>query len=321
MIPVFTAEHICLEYRTRTGEVIPAVDDVSFTLNRGDILGIAGESGCGKSTLMWGCMNLCRPPLCFSSGDVIINGTSLRSIDPHSLRHDVHGVYISLIPQGAINALNPTCKIGDLAADMLSSHDHTISKKKIQDRLHERFTYLGLDADRVLASYPFALSGGMRQRVVIGISTLLNPQVVIADEPTSALDVTSQKAVLDLLLRLVEENIIDSMILITHELPLLLHRATKVAVMYAGQFVETGPCERIMRAPRHPYSRSLIDSMSEPLSDTDITPVLPDVLPSNNRPSSGCRFASRCPDAGETCTRQHQPLISCDDSEVRCSHV
>ena len=318
MKPVFEIKNISLNFHSVSGEDLRVVDDVSFSLAKGEILGIAGESGCGKSTLMWGCMNMCRPPLYIHSGDVLMNGRSLRTYNSATLRNVVYGRQISLIPQGAINALNPTRKIRHMAQDMISAHDSRKSKKEIMELLFERFTFLGMDARRVLESYPFALSGGMRQRVVIGISTLLNPQLVIADEPTSALDVTTQRVVIDLLLRLIQEGIIGSMIFITHELPLLLQVATQTSVMYAGEFIETGKTEQVLFNPQHPYSKALMASNG--MSD-DSTESLPGTPPNLKERPLGCRFSPRCPQARKQCFEEPQKFRDTYKTKVRCAYV
>lgn len=318
MKSVFEIKNINLNFRSFSGEDLRVVDDVSFSLAKGEILGIAGESGCGKSTLMWGCMNICRPPLYIHSGDVILNGKSLKTFNSATLRSDVYGRQISLIPQGAINALNPTRKIKHLAKDMISAHDNQKNKKETMELLFERFTFLGMNARRVLDSYPFTLSGGMRQRVVIGISTLLNPQLVIADEPTSALDVTTQYAVIDLLLRLVQDGIIGSMIFITHELLLLLKIATRTSVMYAGEFIETGKTEQVLYNPQHPYSKALMASTG---MSNDSTCSLPGTPPNLKDRPSGCRFSPRCPQARKQCFAETQILRNKYDTEVRCAYV
>ena len=180
--PIFEVENLRAHYLTRFGQKIQAVDGVSFKLKEGEILGIAGESGCGKTTLVSACMGLYIPPLHLSSGDVKVDGKSIIGMNVEQNRKDVLGRLVSMIPQGALNSPNPTRKVKDLAADMILSHDEKADKNEIQGRLRERFEKIGLDANLVLNSYPIQLPAGMKQRVVIGISTLLNPRVVIADE-------------------------------------------------------------------------------------------------------------------------------------------
>ena len=268
-------------------------------------------------------MGLYIPPLHHTSGDVRIEGKSIIGLSPEQIRKDVLGRQIAMIPQGALNSLNPTRKIKDLAADMILSHDEKADKKEIYDRLRQRFDRIGMKADEVLNSYPVQLPGGTKQRVVIGISTLLNPKLVIADEPTSALDVSTQKAVIKLLFDLMDEGIISSMLFITHELPLLRHVSSKIAVMYAGEFVEFGTTEQVIFDGRQPYSQALMGSMlsAEP-GQKHKKPVAIEGAPPNLAvPPPGCRFAERCPSSRTECKTDKQPLRVLADRSVRCNYA
>ena len=185
-------------YKTRSGERIRAVDNISFNLMEGEILGIAGESGCGKSTLAMAMSGLFLPPLTYESGSVFLDGENVIGKKEEELRKKILGRKYSYIPQSAMNALNPTLKIKNFVIDLLKEHDPRMSKNKVLDLTTERFESLSLPP-WVIDLYPLELSGGMKQRVVIAVSTLMNPKVVVADEPTSALDVTSQKIVIKLI--------------------------------------------------------------------------------------------------------------------------
>ena len=320
--PVLSIEELKLYYLTRFNEKVQAVDGVSFDLYPGEILGVAGESGCGKTTLVNGCMGLTIPPLFHGSGDIRIEGESLIGMSVEQNRRDILGKKICMIPQGALNSLNPTRKIKDLAIDMIQSHSGPIDKKEICERLRERFNKIGLKADEILDSYAVQLPAGMKQRIVIGISTLLNPKVVIADEPTSALDVSTQKAVIKLLFDLMDSGIISSMIFITHELPLLRHVAGRIAVMYAGEFVEVGTTEQVIFDPRQPYTKSLMGAMlsAEP-GQKNRRPVFIEGAPPNLKiPIKGCRFAERCPQVKPDCIQQ-QTIRVVADREVRCMYA
>jgi peptide/nickel transport system ATP-binding protein len=320
---VLEVEDLRVHYLTRFGDKIQAVDGVTFSLEEGEILGIAGESGCGKTTLVSGCLGLYIPPLHLTSGDVRINGESIARMSVDENRKKVLGQKVAMIPQGALNSLNPTRKIKDMASDMILSHDETIDPKTIYDRLRERFDRIGLDSVEVLNSYPVQLPAGTKQRVVIGISTLLNPKVVIADEPTSALDVTTQKAVIRLLFELMDERIISSMIFITHELPLLRHVSSSIAVMYAGQFVEVGTTEQVIFDGRMPYTRALMGSMlsAEP-GQRDKKPFAIEGAPPNlGKPIRGCRFAERCPMVQPDCSSTTQELRIVGGRQVRCKYA
>lgn len=324
MPTLYTVENLRLHYQARNGERTYAVDGVSFELQKGEVLGIAGESGCGKSTLVNGGMCLFAPPLYYDSGDVRIQGQSLIALPPNKLRHDFIGREIAQIPQGALNALNPTRKIKDFAADAMRSHFPKMSRREVHERLRERFDRIGLDAKRILECYPVDLSGGMKQRVVIAISTLMNPAVVIADEPTSALDVNTQKSVIELLLALMEMEIIQSMIFVTHELPLLRHVAHRVAIMYAGEFVEIGPTETVLFEPAHPYTRALMDSILLPEIGESVprtAKALEGTPPNLQNPPEGCRFAARCPVCRPECAATKQALYDQRQRLVRCSYA
>lgn len=323
MPAILEVEDLRLHYLTRLGRRVQAVDGVSFQLQPGEILGIAGESGCGKTTLVSGLMGLLMPPLHLTSGAVRIAGRDILRLPPAEVRRSVLGRDIAMIPQGALNSLNPTRKIRDLATDVILAHDEGADRRAIQERLRERFTRIGLEADAVLNAYPVQLPAGMKQRVVIGISTLLNPRIVIADEPSSALDVSSQKAVIQLLFNLLDEGIVSSMVFITHELPLLRHVAGRIAVMYAGQIVEIGTTEQVIFDGRQPYTRALMGSMlsAEPGQKSRKPVAIEGAPPNLGEPISGCRFAVRCPVAQPDCTQRDQVLRGVAGRHVRCHHA
>ena len=321
--PIFEVDNLRAHYLTRFGQKIQAVDGVTFSLKEGDILGIAGESGCGKTTLVSACMGLYIPPLHLSSGDVRVDGKSIIGMDVETHRKNVLGRQVAMIPQGALNSLNPTRKIKDLATDMILSHDEKADKKEVYGRLRQRFEKLGMPGDEVLNSYPVQLPAGMKQRVVIGISTLLDPRVVIADEPTSALDVSTQKAVIKLLFELMDAGIIGSMLFITHELPLLRHVSNNIAVMYAGEFVEVGNIEQVIFDPRMPYTKALMGSMlSAESGHRGQKPVAIEGAPPNLAfPITGCRFAERCPVVRPDCKEKQQLIRIVADRQVRCMYA
>ena len=258
--PVFEVENLSLHYLTRFGQKIHAVTDVSFEMKQGEILGIAGESGCGKSTLVNGLMGLFIPPLYPSAGDVRVAGESLMNRTEEEVRKNVLSRKVSMIPQGAFNALNPTRKVKDIAADVITAHEAGADRASTYARLAERFSlFFGKDAERVLNAFPIQLTAGERQRSVIGISTLLNPQMVIADEPTSALDVSVRNEVLRILDHLVRERGMG-LIFISHDLNLVAEFCDRVLIMYAGRVVEELPAHDLKNA-RHPYTQGLLNSL------------------------------------------------------------
>jgi peptide/nickel transport system ATP-binding protein len=323
-MPIFEVRNLYLHYLTRFGKKIHAVTDVSFAMEEGDILGIAGESGCGKTTLVSGCMGLFIPPLYPTSGDVLVAGESLMNRSAEDIRTNVLAKKVSMIPQGAFNALNPTCKVKDLAIDLIMSHEAgAASRKDTYDRIYQRFELLGMDTKRVLNSHAIQLTAGERQRSVIGIATLLNPKMVIADEPTSALDVSTQKKIITMIFDLLERKIFSTMMFITHELPLLRHVANRIAIMYAGEIVELGTTEQIVFDGRHPYTKALMGSMlsadagqktRKPVSIEGAPPDLAQEIP-------GCRFADRCPVAKPDCKTQKQEIRMVGERQVRCAYA
>ncbi|MGC8971205.1 MAG: ABC transporter ATP-binding protein [bacterium] len=293
---LLTAIDLKAYYRTVQGEEIKAVDGVSIEVKEGEVLGIAGESGCGKSTLASVLAFTIIPPLYLIDGEVRTNGTNILTLDKETLRREIKGKYISIVPQGAMNSLNPTLRIRNFVIDVLKEHFPEISREEALQRARERFEALSLPL-RILDAYPHQLSGGMKQRTVTVISTLLNPKVLIADEPTSALDVSSQKVVIKLLVELLRRQIIKSVVFITHELPLLRHFADRIAIMYAGKIVEIGPMESIIFDPLHPYSKMLMSSVLVPEKGIKSKKIeaIPGVPPNLKNPPSGCRFHPRCP--------------------------
>ncbi len=283
------------KYITRQREDVYAVNDVSLKIEEGKSLGIAGESGCGKSTLALSLMGYYFAPLHYISGDIVIDGRNISNMKPDDVRKQVLGNEIAYIPQAAMNALNPTQKVISLIQDVIRAHNPKAEKKEIFDLARERFELLGLPAE-VLQKHAVELSGGMKQRTVIAISTILSPKVLIADEPSSALDVTSQKMVIKMMRGLMEKGLIKSMIFITHELPLLYNVTDDIMVMYAGQIVEKGNAKEMVFDPMHPYSKGLMGSIIVPESgtkDNKLT-VIPGAPPNLKHPPEGCRFAERC---------------------------
>jgi peptide/nickel transport system ATP-binding protein len=241
-------------------------------------------------------------PLHYQSGTIKVDGVDITGMKPDEIRKKVLGNEIAYIPQAAMNALNPTQKIISFIEDVIRAHDPGASKKEIYDLARERFEILGLP-ESVLKKHAVELSGGMRQRTVIAISTILSPKVLIADEPSSALDVTSQKMVIKMLRNLMEKGFIKSMIFITHELPLLYNVTDEIMVMYAGQIVEHATAKEMVFDPLHPYSKGLMGSILVPekgARDTKLT-AIPGTPPNLKNPPKGCRFADRCRYAKPAC--------------------
>ncbi len=299
---ILEVKNLKTKYVTRFHEDVYAVDGVSFTIEEGKSLGIAGESGCGKSTLALSMMGYYFPPLHYMSGEIIIDGKNISGMNPDEVRKTILGTEIAYIPQAAMNALNPTQKIIRFIEDVVRAHDPKADKKEIRKIAEARFAELGLPAS-VLDKHAVELSGGMKQRTVIAVSTILNPKVLIADEPSSALDVTSQKMVIKMMRELMEKGYVKAMLFITHELPLLYNVTDDIMVMYAGQIVEKGTAKEMVFDPTHPYSHGLMGSILVPEEGTrghKLT-AIPGTPPNLKKPPAGCRFAERCKYARPEC--------------------
>ena len=292
---ILEVDNLKTKYITRFGEDIYAVDGISLKLEEGKSLGIAGESGCGKSTLALSLMGYYFAPLHYQSGTINIEGKNISSMKPDDVRRKILGNELAYIPQAAMNALNPTQKIIRFIEDVIRAHDPKAKKSDIYDLARKRFEILGLP-ESVLQKHAVELSGGMKQRTVIAISTILSPKVLIADEPSSALDVTSQKMVIKMLKDLMNKGFIKSMIFITHELPLLYNVTDDIMVMYAGQSVEFGKAKEMVFDPLHPYSKGLMGSIIVPEEGTKNNKLIaiPGTPPNLKNPPVGCRFAERC---------------------------
>ena len=308
------------KYITRFHENVYAVDHVSLKVEEGKSLGIAGESGCGKSTLALSLMGYYFAPLHYTSGEIVIDGHNISKMKPDDIRKSILGTEISYIPQAAMNALNPTQKVISFVEDVIQAHQPNATKKEIYDLARYSFETVGLSPD-VLQKYAVELSGGMKQRTVIAVSTILFPKVLIADEPSSALDVTSQKLVIKMLRDLMEKGIIKSMIFITHELPLLYNVTDDIMVMYAGQIVEKGSAQEVVFDPLHPYSKGLMGSILVPeegLREHRLA-AIPGVPPNLKDPPSGCRFADRCKFVMPACRAAPVKLTELDNKRAyRC---
>ncbi|GAA3625787.1 ABC transporter ATP-binding protein [Microlunatus ginsengisoli] len=262
MANLVNAENIRGVYYTGAKDVV-AVNDVTIKINEGEVLGLAGESGSGKTTLGSIISLIARPPLHVEHGTLEIDGKVQQLGEYDKIPRSWRGAVVSMLPQGAMNSISPTKRVRQLVYDVMRSHDRKISKDEAMERARDRITMLGLPP-RVLDAYPHQLSGGMKQRTVTIISTLLNPRLLVADEPTSALDVSSQKVLIEMLKDMLDRRIMAGVIFITHDLPVLSTVATHIAVMYQGRVVEKGPTDVIVNDPHHPYTRALMSSVLVP---------------------------------------------------------
>jgi peptide/nickel transport system ATP-binding protein len=306
-------------YVSGSGPDVKAVDNVSLSILEGEIFGIVGESGCGKSTLASVMSLTAGRTLKVKDGEIILNGQSLPLTDRSRVPKEWHGTMVALLPQRAMNSLNPTARVRDLVIDVMHAHHPEIRPADAVERARERLEQLGLPV-RVLESYPHQLSGGMRQRVIAVISTLLNPHVLIADEPTSALDVSSQRQLIVLLQQLLEHQFISRIVYITHDLPMLSNFADRIAVMYAGKIAEIGPTEEIVGRPKHPYTQALIGSTLDldPRLRGSQVKGIPGAPPDLRYPPGGCRFHPRCPHVMNICSIEEPPAIGTEERFAAC---
>ena len=302
MEQLLRVQDVRASYRLPNGKELRAVDGVSLELRDGEVLGVVGESGCGKSTLATILALNAAPPLYVESGKVEVQGHRADLTKRDALPRSERGKLISVLPQSAMNSINPTTRVRDLAFDVVAGRTNEFHVRRRGGGAGARLEQLGLPT-RVLERYPHELSGGMRQRVITVISTLLDPKILIADEPTSALDVSSQRAVTEMLQDLLARKIISGVLFITHDLPLLHHIADRVAVMYAGKIAELGPTERVISAPEHPYARALVGSIlvPEPYIRAERVKGIPGSPPDLAAMPKGCRFRPRCPLADDRC--------------------
>ena len=257
---VLTARNVSIEYEV--DPPVKAVRNVSLTLNRGEILGLAGESGCGKTTLAYGMNRLLKAPALMTSGEIVFHDRDGHNIDIVALDGDGLRAFrwdkISMVFQGAMNSLNPVISVKAQIFDIFDTHRPGMSKKDKQARAEELLTLVGVDPSR-LTSFPHELSGGMRQRMMIAMALALDPQVMIMDEPTTALDVVVQRGIIREIMRL-RERLGFAVIFITHDLPMLIEISDRIAVMLQGQIVEEGTAEEIYRTPQHEYTKKLLSS-------------------------------------------------------------
>ncbi len=294
---------ISVDYGSGPGAV-HAVSDVTFTLRRGEFLGIAGESGSGKSTLAYVVTRLLRPPGQVTAGQVLYHrGDTGEVVDVLALsREDLRALRwqeIAMVFQGAMNALNPVLDVASQLADVLTTHRPQMTASDRNDRIAEMLQLVGISTDR-LRSYPHQLSGGMRQRVMIAMALLLDPEILIMDEPTTALDVIMQRSILDQIAEL-RARLGFSVIFITHDLSLLTEMADTIAIMYAGHVIESGPVRAIHRHPLHPYSAGLLRSFPSLRGERTVLTGIPGSPPDLLLQPEGCPFRPRCPVAIGQC--------------------
>ncbi|GGK16951.1 peptide ABC transporter ATP-binding protein [Caldalkalibacillus thermarum] len=315
--PILEVKNLKTSFFTEEGEV-KAVDGVSFSIEKGKTLGIVGESGCGKSITSLSIMRLLPQPAGkIVGGEIWFKGENLLEKSDKEFRH-IRGKHISMIFQEPMTSLNPVFTVGDQIAETIRIHEKK-SKKEAWEKAVEMLKLVGIPSPEKRArQYPFELSGGMRQRVMIAIALACSPELLIADEPTTALDVTIQAQILELIKKL-QEELGTTIIMITHDLGVVAEMCDKVAVMYAGKVVEYADVYTLFENPKHPYTMGLLESLPRHDEDQEELAVIKGSVPSPFNMPKGCRFAPRCPHAKPMCF-DHLPELQTmeDGNQVRC---
>jgi peptide/nickel transport system ATP-binding protein len=305
-VPVVRQRETLVELRDLTVEYgvgersIRAVDGIQLAIHAGEIVGLAGESGCGKSTVANAIMQILRPPARIAGGSILFRGDDLVQKSREELRR-YRWRNVAMVFQSAMNSLNPVMRVGDQFIDMMHAHQH-VSGGAALARAEELLEVVGIDRRRV-RSYPHELSGGMRQRVIIAMALALNPELLIMDEPTTALDVVVQREILQQVQDL-KQDFGFAILFITHDLSLLLEFADRIAIMYAGEIVESAPSDRLRMNPLHPYTRGLMESFPPLTGPLRRLVGIPGSPPDLADPPAGCRFHPRCP----LCVPEHHAM-------------
>ena len=304
---------LTIEYATDTTDV-RAVEDVSFSVQAGEFVGIVGESGCGKSTMLFGIAQLLSPPGEVVAGRVIFRGKDMVRLSVGELRHMRWRDY-SVVMQSAMNALNPMKSIGAQFKDALQAHER-LRSDEIRRRSVRVLELVGIDPAH-LKSYPHQLSGGMRQRAMIAMALLFTPQLVVMDEPTSALDVVAQRSLM-MKIRELQTQLGFAVIFVTHDMHVVSRYSDRVLVMYAGQVVEAAATAQIFERPQHPYTRGLIEAFPSVSGPRRQLTGIPGSPPDLAEPARGCRFQPRCPVAMDVCVDHRPELYETGGAQVRC---
>lgn len=314
--PLLQIENLRVYYWTQAGPV-KAVDDISFSISANERFGFIGESGCGKTTTIMAILRLIRRPGRIEGGRILLKGSDILTLSGEEMRQ-TRWNRISLIPQGAINSLNPVMRVRDQIADAIITHRGAVPNRELRERIGDLLETVQLSAD-VADMFPHELSGGMKQRACIAMATALEPELIIADEPTSALDVVVQKAVMETLIG-VQERMDASMILIGHDMGMTAQVADRVGVMYAGKLVEVADTRELFRQPQHPYSQALISSLPS-IREKKRGGGIPGLPPFLLNPPQNCLFHPRCPHAIAYCRETPPPMHRVKFGHMAACHL
>jgi len=294
---------------------VRAVEDVTLDLKKGEVMGLVGESGCGKSTLGFSILRLLRPPGLVAGGEIVYHGNDILKMNERELL-DLRGRRISMIFQDPLTSLNPLFSVGNQFVETIQTHENRVSKKEAVERAGQMLNDLGIPEER-LHEYPHQMSGGMRQRIMIGIGLILNPDLLIADEPTTALDVIVEAQFLDLLNEL-RRKFNLTILLISHNLGIVAQMADRITVMYGGRVAEMGKAEAVFDCPKHPYTQGLLASIPNIKLDQPELCTMPGAPPDLVSPPSGCVFHPRCPKVMDICRRESPKMFKEDDHLTLC---
>jgi peptide/nickel transport system ATP-binding protein len=313
-LPILEIKHLCVHFPIYIGTV-QAVDDVSLTLQPGEVMGLVGESGCGKSTLGFSIVRLLRPPGRIVRGSILYRGRDIVQMSPKEVLQ-LRGNKIAMIFQDPLTSLNPLFRIDEHFIETVKTHEKGVSKRQALQRAARVLEDLGISPDR-LFEYPHQMSGGMRQRIMIGLGLILNPDLLIADEPTTALDVIVEAQFLDLLAELGRRYQL-TIILITHNLGNVAQLADRITVMYGGRIAEVGTAGAIFSEPLHPYTQGLLASIPNVKLDQPKLSTMPGSPPDLVSPPPGCVFHPRCPHALDVCRREKPTTVERNGHQVNC---
>ena len=313
--PLLSVRNLRVEFNTRRGTLV-AVDDVSFDIAPGEVLGVVGESGAGKSITGTAIIGLLEPPGRIAAGEILLEGSRIDNLPPEAMRK-IRGRRIGAIFQDPLTSLNPLYSVGRQIVETIRTH-LPMNEEQARARAIELLQEVGIPAaDRRIDHFPHQFSGGMRQRVVIALALCANPQLIIADEPTTALDVSIQAQIIQLLKRLGREHG-TAVMLVTHDMGVIAETADRVAVMYAGRVAEIGPVQDVIHHPKHPYTVGLMGSIPAIGQDVERLPQIEGSMPRLTAIPTGCAFNPRCPHVFDRCRTERPDLLPAGQTRAAC---
>lgn len=315
---VLDVQDLTTYYATDRGPV-RAAEGVSFQLEEGEAMGLAGESGCGKTTIALSLLKILPTNGRIVGGKILLNGTDIVPLSESDMRKKIRWKKLSMIFQGAMNALNPLYKVGDQIVEAITLHEPDVTRKEAKERTSKLLEMVGVDPSRI-DNYPYEFSGGMKQRALIAMSLACNPAVVLADEPGTALDVIVQAQVLRLMKEL-KERLNLSIIMIAHDLSMIAEVCQKISIMYAGYLVEYGGIVKIFKEPAHPYTKALIEAFPSIVAEKQEMVSIPGFPPDLLNPPSGCRFHPRCKIAKDVCKKDVPELLEISKDHFAACHL